>query len=224
MTTAQLLSKVYSFQLLKDPKLNFGEADIKLAANFAQAEILADTEMIEETGLLNFVANQAVYTSSDADWLPKAFRIKEPIYYTDSTKGVIIARSKRWVDTDRERVAGGDSTSEYPKFFYPLKTSPLSLGFWRVPQSVLEINVPYVRQHSEDDDLSDTVDPIIPDAHQRCFLLGIATYILDDAGDDFAQSAILARQKFEAEKTKVKIRLGRVDQSINPPQNDIFNM
>lgn len=224
MTTAELLSKVYSFQLLKDSKLSFGDSDIKLAANFAQAEILVDTEMLEETQTLDFVADQAVYTTSDEAWLSKVFRVKDPMYYTDSTKGVLVARSKQWVDTDRERVAGGGGAQSYPRFYYPLKTSPLSLGFWAVPTSALSVKVSYIRQHVSADDISDTVDPLIPDTHQRCLLLGIAFFILDDAGVEFADAAMLARQKFEAEKQKVLMRLGRVDQSINPQQNDIVRM
>lgn len=220
MTTAELLPKVYSFQLLKSAKSDFGDSDIYLAASFAQAEILTEAELLEETGTLDFVAEQEIYDATDAAWLSKAFRIKEPAYYTDSSKGNLAMRSRTWVDNDRERVAQGGGHQDQTRFFYILKTSPLSLGFWKVPTAVDTVKFRYVRQHVTADDISDTVDPLIPDTWQRCLLLGIAFFLLDDAGKEYAELAALARQKFEAEKSRVKVLFGRQDLSFNPPQDD----
>ena len=222
MTTAQLLSKVYSLPILKDARLSLGDPDIYLAATLTQTDILTETSILEESNVLTFVANQEVYDSGDATWLPKVWRFKDPIRYTDTTKGILVARSKRWVDEQRAKVVDGGGSAEVPKFYYPLRTSPLSLGFWPVPETALEVTATYVRQHSATDDISDSVDPLVPDAYLAVFLRGIEYYLLDYAGADFAQAAANARTKYDNELIRAKLKAGMVDTSFNPPSGDVF--
>ena len=111
MTTQRLIQRVKFFPNVRTLGLELEDVEICAAGSDAQSEILRDCEPLEDSGTIQMFPGQEVYTSADVDWLPKAGRILDPMYFRSAQYGRIVKKPVSWIDQDRVRVGGGASVS-----------------------------------------------------------------------------------------------------------------
>jgi hypothetical protein len=179
VTTEYLVQRVRLFPELRKAGLELQDEEIWSAASEAQAEIMRVVEPIEDKGVLTFVVGQEIYLATGEGaiaWLTKVRRFRRRAFYTDTSLGEIRETSEAWVDSKRKHGSGPSP----PRFFYPRRTIPVSVGFWGPTTSELEVTLPFVVRHTTDNDLSDTVDPLLSDDYERCLKLGTVAYLFEN--------------------------------------------
>jgi hypothetical protein len=209
MTSQRLISDVLSYPRLRSAELNISPEEIYSAASTAQSEILFDCDIIESVSTLTFIANQEVYTSMDAPFLSQIGRVLNPIVMSNGCK--IEARSVSYIDGIRSKSAQGMN----PQFYYVLKTDPLSIGFWYKPTQVTSVNIRYTRKHTDADDISDSINPLIPSEYRKCLVLGTVANLLEQR-DGLENLADRQKILFENEKMKIKIDRTLTNVCVNP--------
>lgn len=207
MLTKRVIDLVRMYPLLIEQGLDIQDAEIETNASFVQRDILQQHEPVEDEEMLAFVADQEVYTKdlpvgNENTWIERIHRVLEPITYVSGT-GRITKVSKSWVENQRRNSAKGPQPSSY---FYINWRQTKELGFWGIPQSVLEVKVRFIRGHATQDNLrydaatpGNTVNPIVPDYYELAMQLGTVHYIFVNRGEKYAQQAIFMFNLYRAE-------------------------
>jgi len=210
MTTARLIQLVRLDPTLRSLNLKVEDEEICVRGSHAQAEILRECELLEEEQTITTVADQETYTSSTYSWLARVSRIRDPMCHTASPYKTVWHRTKSWVDGDRERVAQGGAKALPPRYFYVILTTPITVGFWYIPDAAYGIKLRFVRGHTAADNLeyqAPAVNPVIPDDTEDLLAIGTVAHILENriSKDAAIQKASLAtRTIFEQRKNKVR--------------------
>ena len=114
------------------------------------------------------------------------------------------------VNQDRDEF-GTSSSNDAVFRMYQLETDPITIGVQGVPMSPVKIEMRFFRVPLPNEDISDTVNPIIPDKYRRVMELGTLCYIYEDVDDiEGIQLSEKQRTIFDREKQRV---LGSVAKS-----------
>lgn len=214
MTSEFLYTNVKNFIVLKDISTSIKSPEVFDAANYAQNEILFETESLNET--FEFTSNGEVYIASmiGFEWLNKIKRIKGGRF----PKGKIMTLDINGIDELKARA--GSTVYGVPKYVYHLNTNPLSFGLYPFP-SGYTIQLDCVRVHNFDtitdvidsDNISDTVNPIIPKGQEELMTLGTVVKLLQyrsdytDVKGNYAIALANLLNLYETKKHQYKVQL-----------------
>lgn len=108
------------------------------------------------------------------------------------------------VNNDREDF-GASSPAETVFRIYQLETDPITIGLQGTPDSTINVEARFYRVPLPNEDVSDVVNPIVPDKHKRLMELGTLCYIFEDM-DDMEAIDLATKQRvlFEREKARVQ--------------------
>ena len=87
------------------------------------------------------------------------------------------------VNQDREDFSS-DNSGETVFRIYQLETDPMTIGVQGVPITNVNIEVRFYRVPLPCEDVSDTINPIVPDKYRRLMELGTQCYIFEDMDDE----------------------------------------
>lgn len=220
MKSQDLVNYIYEHQVFRALKVDVQEGEIWKCGNLAQSEILRECEILEEYPSATFIATKGIYTSANTGWefLLRTVRVKSGVNAA-SPFGVIISKSKDWVDEQRRLVADGNNKPKPPKYLYHLLTNPISVGFWGEPDDASAVNLVTVRGHGAADNLSDSVHPLIPIGYDDLMVIGTIAKLLRNRmtfegtstsrgkfiPDRFSAAYQFAVGEFNARKLEVKL-------------------
>ena len=213
MTSRKLLDYVQTHRVLESLSFTLEPNEVFRAALFAQSEILRQCELLDEYVTADLIANQEVYESTDAGWdfLARTVRVKSAINATAKSPLTIV--DEQWVDGQREAIVLGGTKPRPPRFLYHRLTDPISIGVWGDPDAASSVNLCIVRGHSDDDDISDSVNPIIPAGYDELLVIGTVCKLLDFrkslSEDNKKYLGVLQAVRSDFENAKVDAKLTR---------------
>ena len=126
------------------------------------------------------------------------------------------------VNNDREEF-GVSSPADSVFRIYQLETDPITIGLQGTPDSTINVETRFYRVPLPNEDVSDVINPIVPDKYKRLLELGTLCYIYEDM-DDMEAIPLAEKQRtlFEREKQRVqgsvmksRIRGNAVPRSLN---------
>lgn len=217
MTREELQDHVNTYRVLRSLKADISPEEIDRAANLAQAEILRECLILEETVTPTFIIGQELYDGSETGWEFINRLIKPKCGYNLTGMEPIEPVDKEWVDWDRIRVAKGGAKPTPPMYVYTVMSSVVQLGFWGEPQTAAQITLTYFRGQGAADAMKPAVgiipavDPIIPIGYEKLLVIGTVAQLLDfrrefnEEGDSLALAFDKFSQIYENEKNKARI-------------------
>jgi hypothetical protein len=109
------------------------------------------------------------------------------------------------VNFDREEF-GASSSAETVFRLYQLETDPITIGLQGTPNSTVNVEARFYRVPLPSEDVSDVINPIVPDKYKRLMELGTLCYIYEDM-DDMEAIQLAAKQRvlFEREKQRNQV-------------------
>jgi hypothetical protein len=108
------------------------------------------------------------------------------------------------VNNDREEF-GTSSPADSVFRMYQLETDPITIGVQGTPDSTVNVETRFYRVPLPNEDISDVINPIVPDKYKRLLELGTLCYIYEDM-DDMEAITLAEKQRtlFEREKQRVQ--------------------
>jgi len=151
------------------------------AGNLAQAEILRECTLVQDYADVTLITGQEIYNSTDStfEFLLKAQRIVGG-YSLSAEKRPISVRTPSFIDNQRSKLSISGSTIPQPPLdIYHIPANPLKIGFGiAAPDSAYQYRLRYQRKHATSDNLSASVDPLIPSEFDDLLILGTVIYYL----------------------------------------------
>ena len=172
MTSDQLFQYISADELLQRLQKNLEPLVVFQHATLAQREILRETEILQPRTSVTFIANQEVYTSADAGWsfLKGLVRLVGGV---NSDGRLISVRDEDWVlQARRDAILRGLTNPVPPLCAFHILSDPISLGFYGTPTTATTATLTYVRGAGDADDISDSVNPIVPDQWRDILIMG----------------------------------------------------
>ena len=108
------------------------------------------------------------------------------------------------VNNDREDF-GDTSPAETVFRMYQLETDPITIGVQGTPDSTIKVEARFYRVPLPNEDVSDVVNPIVPDKYKRLMELGTLCYIYEDM-DDMEAIDLATKQRVLFEKEKMRVQ------------------
>lgn len=205
MTSQKLIQLVRSNYLLTSSNISIQDSEIYSAASLAQAEILRDYHLLEEKISFSLQSGKETYDSDDIEELSYALYIRDKMSYTDDTKKTLVQTTQNWVASQKERDAADGTTVSPPRYFYLLKTDPLSFEVYGIPESTYSVEAWIGVGATEDDDINEVTSPLISDTYQDLFLMKTLSKIMLLRGTEFAKEALYFESL--ADKAGQRVRL-----------------
>jgi hypothetical protein len=190
MTSKKLLQLVRSNYLLTSSNIGIQDSEVYIAASLAQSELLRDYHLLEEKISFSLLSGKETYDSDDIEELAYALYLRDKMSYTDDTKKILVQTTQNWVASQKERDAADGTAISPPRYFYSLKTDPLSFGVYGIPQTSYSVEAWIGVGATEDDDITEAISPLIPDAYQDLFLTKTLAKIMLLRGTEFAKEAV----------------------------------
>lgn len=189
------------------------EAGGSVEANGKWSVIVVDADNVELVGLTTITAytsgGHAVHALATARaLLPSGMRRLSDA--TGTLYGQIDKKTLSWIESERETFgSSANLTNATPNnglviYCYEIFTDPLTIGFLGTPAATMTVQARFYRRHLDGlDDISATVDPIIPGLYDKLLTMGTLYNIFDLRTEkDAATEAEKWRQKFELEIAK----------------------
>ena len=186
-----------------------------------QITVLSPTTFsINTTGNGAWTTVNATLTPTAIHLLTAAVTVKL-IRFPVSPYGWLRKISQRRAERDRIPYMNGANPNMVTRY-YEIQTNPITIGIQGVPTTNVQAEVTYQRRPLSTEDISATVNPLLPSQYDKLLYMGTLYHAVDNLDEDWAiKRSEQLKQKFEREK--IMIRKTLVKRRL-PDQEDISDL